>query len=78
MKHIDTGKQLIPIEIKSGKTISGSLFEGLRYFMALGSKVARTGVMIHGGDDLYERESFIVLPWFQVTSKCCYPAIDSP
>lgn len=66
---IDTGKQLIPIEIKSGTTISGSFFEGLRYFMALGPKIARTGVMIHGGDDLYERENFIVLPWFQVTSK---------
>jgi hypothetical protein len=37
--------------------------------MALGPKIARTGVMIHGGDDLYERENFIVLPWFQVTSK---------
>jgi len=66
---IDTGKQLIPIEIKSGTTIGGSFFEGLRYFMALGPKIARTGVMIHGGADLYERENFIVLPWFQVTSK---------
>jgi hypothetical protein len=66
---IDTGKQLIPIEIKSGTTIGGSFFEGLRYFMALGPKIARTGVMIHGGADLYERENFIVLPWFQATSK---------
>jgi len=66
---IDTGKQLIPIEIKSGTTISGSFFEGLRYFMALGPKIARTGVMIHGGTDLYERENFIVLPWFQATSE---------
>jgi predicted AAA+ superfamily ATPase len=66
---IDTGKQLIPIEIKSGTTISGSFFEGLRYFMALGPKIARTGVMIHGGTDLYERENFLVLPWFQATSE---------
>ncbi len=66
---IDTGKQLIPIELKSGSTISDSFFQGLRYFMALGKKVARTGVLIHGGDDLYERENFMVLPWFQVTTK---------
>ena len=66
---IDTGKQLIPIEIKSGTTISGSFFEGLHYFMALGSNISRTGVMIHGGDELYERENFIVLPWFRITSK---------
>ena len=64
---IDTGKKLIPIEIKSGKTVSASFFEGLRYFMKLGPKVARPGVLIHGGDNLYEREDFIVLPWFQAT-----------
>jgi hypothetical protein len=66
---LDTGKQLIPIEIKSGATISGSYFEGLRYFMALGPRVARTGVLVHGCDDLYERENCLVLPWFQVTSQ---------
>ena len=65
---IDTGKELIPMEIKSGRTLSGSFFDGLRYFMALGPNVARQGVLIHGGDDLYERENFIVLPWFQVTA----------
>lgn len=65
---IDTGKKLIPIEVKSGETISSSFFDGLRYYMALGPAVANTGVLIHGGDDLYEREDFIVLPWFQVTS----------
>ncbi len=65
---IDTGKKLIPIEIKSGATVNNSFFDGLRYYMALGSAVAQPGVLIHGGDDLYERENFIVLPWFQVTS----------
>lgn len=66
---IDSGKQMIPIEIKSGRTVSDSFFEGLRYVMSLGSKISRTGVMIYGGDDLYKREKFLVLPWFQVTSK---------
>ena len=66
---IDTGKQLIPLEIKSGRTISNSFFEGIRYFMSLGPKISQTGVMIHGGDELYKRENFLVLPWFQVTSK---------
>ncbi len=65
---IDTGQELIPIEIKSGRTLSGSFFDGIRYFMALGPNVARQGVLIHGGDDLYERENSIVLPWFQVTA----------
>jgi predicted AAA+ superfamily ATPase len=65
---IDAGKKLIPIEIKSGATVNNSFFDGLRYYMALGAAVAQPGILIHGGDDLYARENFIVLPWFQVTS----------
>ncbi len=65
---VDTGKHLVPIEIKSGVTVDKSLFDGLRYYMALGEKVARTGVMIHGGNELYQRENYFILPWFQVTS----------
>lgn len=65
---IDTGKKLIPLEIKSGETINSSFFDGLRYFIALGAPAAETGVLIHGGDDLYQRENFSVIPWFQVTS----------
>ena len=64
---IDTGKQLIPIEIKSGETVNESFFEGLRYYISLGAPAAPTGVLIHGGDDLYQRENFSVIPWFQVT-----------
>lgn len=64
---IDTGKQLVPVEIKSATTISKSFFEGLRYFMSLGQKISPTGAMIHGGNDLYERENCMVLPWYQVT-----------
>lgn len=64
---IDTGKKLIPIEVKSGETVSQSFFDGLRLFTSLGSPAARVGVLIHGGDDLYQRENFIVLPWYQTT-----------
>lgn len=62
---IDTGKKLIPIEIKSSETIDGSFFDGLRYYISLGSPASKTGVLIHGGDTLYQRESFVVRPWFQ-------------
>jgi predicted AAA+ superfamily ATPase len=65
---IDTGKKLIPIEIKSGQTVNHTFFGGLSYFISLGPPAASTGVLIHGGDDLYQRENFFVLPWFQATS----------
>lgn len=62
---IDTGKNLIPVEIKSGETIDRSLFDGLRYFISLGSPTMATGVLIHGGEALYRRENFVVRPWYQ-------------
>lgn len=65
---IDTGKKLIPIEIKSGETVNRTFFDGLHYFTSLGPPAAQTGALIHGGEELYQRENISVIPWFQVTS----------
>ncbi len=65
---IDNGRELIPIEIKSGETVSNSFFDGLRYFISLGTPAATRGFLIQGGDELYSRENFSVIPWFQVTA----------
>lgn len=62
---IDTGKKLIPIEVKSGETVDGSFFDGVRFFTALGAPASKTGVLIHGGEARYQRENFIVRPWYQ-------------
>jgi hypothetical protein len=61
---IDTGKKLIPMEIRAGETIVGSSFEGLRFCVSLGPPASPQGVLIHGGDTLYQRENFLVRPWF--------------
>ncbi|MDH3973344.1 MAG: ATP-binding protein [Deltaproteobacteria bacterium] len=62
---IDRGSDLLPLEIKSGETVDGSFFNGLKYLSALGPEVSKRGVLIHGGGALYEREGFLVRPWFQ-------------
>ncbi len=56
---IDTGKQLIPLEIKSGETVNESFLEGLRYYISLGSPAAPTGVLIHGRDDPLSTGKFL-------------------
>ena len=61
---IDAGKTLIPVEIKSGETVSASFFDGLKYFTSLGAPAATTGVVVHGGDAMYKREGFTVRPWY--------------
>lgn len=63
---IDSGKELIPVEIKSGETINDSFFDGLRYFMSLGAPAASAGAVIHGGEAMYKRDRFAVRPWY-----CC-------
>ena len=62
---IDTGKKLIPVEIKSGETIADSFFNGLRYYMSLKGNISETGVVVYGGDKSYKRDKFVVRTWFQ-------------
>ena len=61
---LDYGTELMPIEAKSGETISSSFFEGLKYFASLGPPASERGMLIHGGNELYEREKFSVRPWW--------------
>lgn len=62
---LNTGKRLVPVEIKSAETIDSSFFDGLRYYSSLDVPVSKTGVLVYGGDALYQRENVTVRPWFQ-------------
>ena len=53
---------LIPIEIKSGKTVGSDFFKGLQYWAKL-SKSEEPGYLVYGGDDSYERQGTKVLSW---------------
>jgi predicted AAA+ superfamily ATPase len=64
---IDDGKRLLPIEVKVSRTVTGALYDGLRWFGDLGEPAARHGVLVHGGNEAYEREGHATRPWF-----CCY------
>ena len=63
---IDTGRELIPVEIKSGETIGDDFFKGLRFFTSLGSPASKRGFLFYGGSSLYKRDNFMVRPWY-----CC-------
>jgi uncharacterized protein len=61
---LDAGKSLIPVEAKSGETISQSSLDGLRYFRALGPPASKKGALVYGGEAGYERDGFAVRPWY--------------
>lgn len=61
---IDTGKGLIPVEIKSGETLVDDYFRGLRYFTSLKGNPVKSGILVYGGDKSYSRGEFTVRPWY--------------
>lgn len=61
---IEDGEKLFPIEIKSGQTVSGSMFEGLDYWRKLDR--SDTGMLIYGGSENYTRNNIQVRSWAAV------------
>ena len=58
---ISHGPELLPIEIKSGTTITEDYFKGLRYF-SREFPTAPAGALIYGGNDYQERSEATVCP----------------
>lgn len=58
----DRGPQPVPVEIKSGQTISRDAFKGLDYFNKLSGGADSTH-LIYGGDESYTRQSVRVTSW---------------
>ena len=60
---LDKGGRLLPIEIKSSRTISNHFFDGLTYFQALSGSLPTESYLIYGGDEVQKRSSAQVLSW---------------
>lgn len=61
---IEDGEKLFPIEIKSGQTVSASMFKTLNWWRNLTNTQA--AMLIYGGDSSYTRNNTDVRPWFFV------------
>jgi len=62
---IDLGTRLVPVEVKSGKTVAADFFAGLDYWLGLPTNAEERGVLVYGGDDRSHRRSgHVVRPWF--------------
>jgi uncharacterized protein len=60
---VEQGTQLLPVEIKSGKTVTKEAFKGLEKWHALASKVAGEPVLIYGGSESYRQTGVKVIGW---------------
>jgi predicted AAA+ superfamily ATPase len=61
---LDLGDRLLPIEVKSGTTLSAAAIDVLRWWTTLPGNENKSGVLVHGGREARERKGFSILPWF--------------
>ena len=61
---IDAGDRLIPVEVKSGRTVPPDAVSALKWWTSIPSNPNRGGVLVHGGAEDFDLDGFRVLPWF--------------
>ncbi len=62
---IERSDGLLPIEIKSGQTVTSDQFKGLRKWLALAGDTAAGARLVYGGDTDSVRFGVGVIPWRQ-------------
>jgi len=60
---VEQGINLMPIEIKSGRTLTHESFAGLEKWRALAGKKAVVPALIYGGDESYTQKGIKVVGW---------------
>lgn len=60
---VEDGNSLMPIEIKSGKTVARDSFAGLDKWRALAGDTAREPTLIYGGNEEYRQNGLRVVGW---------------
>jgi len=61
---VDLGTRLVPVEIKSGKTVASDMLDALEWWIGLEANPNETGVLVHGGERAEKRRGFVIRPWW--------------
>ncbi len=62
----EEGSRLIPMEIKSGQTVTADYFKGLKYYQKLSGLDPKDFYLIYAGEQKQKRAEANVLPWFDL------------
>jgi uncharacterized protein len=63
---LDKGGRLYPVEIKSGQTVSVSMFTSLTWWCAQAERPLSSANLIYGGIEYQRRNNIAVRPWFSI------------
>ena len=61
---LDLSSRLVPVEIKSARTIATDFFTGLNYWRTVSGNAEAPAILLHGGDRLARQHNTLVLPWW--------------
>ena len=61
---IDAGGRVVPVEVKSGRTVAADAVDALVWWTSIPGNPNRGGVLVHGGTDTFDFKGVRVLPWF--------------
>ena len=65
---IEREKKLLPLEIKSGATLSSDWFNALNAWVKLAEDVAGKAYLVYGGTEKQKRQGIHVIPWQSIHS----------
>ncbi len=65
---IDRGSHLVPVEIKSGKTLSSDSYKNLAYWSQLARQKNDGGFLIYAGVEQFTHQSIRILNWKNISS----------
>ncbi len=60
------GENIVPVEIKSGKTITDSYFDNLKYWYQLTRMSEKQGYVVYGGDQSMQTSAGSFISWRQL------------
>jgi len=60
---IDQGATLVPVEVKSGETVTGDFFTGLTFFRDLAGAQSTPAALVYAGDRTFEQRGVKVYSW---------------
>ena len=63
---VEKGNKLIPVEIKSGQTLTSDAFRNLKKWLKLAKEDIDQAFLCYGGEESYERSGIRVVPWMEV------------
>ncbi len=69
---LEQGTKLMPIEIKSGRTLTYESFAGLEKWRTLAGDMATAPVLIYGGDESYDHKGSKVIGWKEIGKKATF------